>query len=120
MRRSSGSPPSLGSCTADRERYGPKFLLDRGLDLDVARICVLYFGPRVVELVLRSDQIMRGQRALRIEEDSTPLLRHLPKLLQQPSPLCDAKRVTRRDNFVESSAISDIGRVLGFYSVKDI
>jgi hypothetical protein len=52
---------------------------ERGLYLDVVWIGVPHFGTRTIELILLSHEVVRGERALGVDENSTPLLRHLLK-----------------------------------------
>src|SRR4030081_1303438 len=65
------------------ELLHPIILPDRGLYLDAVRIGVLHFASRTVELILLSHKVVRGERAVGVDENSTPLLGHFLKLAQE-------------------------------------
>src|SRR5262249_47342380 len=84
----------------------------RGVNLDVAWICEMDFGCRVVELVLLGHKVMRGERAAPIEKDSAPQLRHFLSLGYQLLLVLFAQwscRGRKRGNTLwQSTPISDI------------
>src|SRR5262249_33728426 len=80
------------------------------------RIGVLYSGPRIVELVVRSHKVKCGKRVLQLEEDGAPFLRHSLQLGQDLLQLLFAPRSIRLperdDRLGKVSPVADIDRPL--------
>src|SRR3982074_1670023 len=127
----SSRPPQIVSEDHDRfstsavchELLHPITLPDRGLYLDAVRIGVVHFVSRTVELILLSHKVVRGERALRVDENSTPLLGHFLKLAQELLLFRFAQRGAwdrHGDSPIESSPISEIRRALEFDPPKTL
>lgn len=85
----------------------------------------MHAGSRVIELVLLGHKVIRGQHAWPLDKNSTPLLRHLPKLGQQLlllflAPRARREKRERHESLSEPSPLSDIRLALEFDPAKTL